>query len=177
MTGLIKYITGDATKPQPIDPENPNENIIIAHICNNKGGWGSGFVVPLGKKFPLAEKGYRRWATERPNNMPSFELGKVQLIEAEDSIFVANMIAQHDMYPVACSAGDIPPIRYDRVRQCLNKVAKMAKGKKASVHMPRIGCGLAGGTWQVIEGLIKETLLEQDIEVVIYSLDGDTSWK
>ena len=31
---MITYITGDATRPQEVGPK------IIAHICNNLGGWG-----------------------------------------------------------------------------------------------------------------------------------------
>jgi ATP-dependent helicase HepA len=50
-------------------------------------------------------------------------------------------------------AGD-PPIRYEAVEECLAKVAETAREVKASVHMPRIGCGLAGGEWSRIEPLI-----------------------
>ena len=39
---------------------------------------------------------------------------------------------------------------------------------KATVHMPRIGCGLAGGTWDNIEPIIERTLCEADIEVSVY---------
>jgi len=38
----------------------------------------------------------------------------------------------------------------------------------ASVHMPRIGCGLAGGTWDQFQPLIEETLLAANIPVFIY---------
>jgi len=31
------------------------------------------------------------------------------------------------------------------------KVGQFAIDKNAKVHMPRIGCGLAGGTWDKIE--------------------------
>jgi hypothetical protein len=36
--------------------------------------------------------------------------------------------------------------------------------------MPRIGCGLAGGTWDKIEPIIERTLLAKGIEVVVYDL-------
>ena len=39
------------------------------------------------------------------------------------------------------------PIRYKAVRSCLEKLADEAEELNASVHMPRIGCGLAGGKW------------------------------
>ncbi|MDD4754236.1 MULTISPECIES: macro domain-containing protein [Proteiniphilum] len=43
------------------------------------------------------------------------------------------------------------PIRYDAILLGLEKVGQFAIDKKTTVHMPRIGCGLAGGTWDKIE--------------------------
>ena len=37
----------------------PNGEVIIPHICNNVGGWGAGFVVPLGRHYPDAKKSYK----------------------------------------------------------------------------------------------------------------------
>lgn len=37
--------------------------------------------------------------------------------------------------------------------------------------MPRIGCGLAGGTWDRIEPLIAHRLVEQGIPVTVYDLE------
>jgi hypothetical protein len=41
----------------------------------------------------------------------------------------------------------------------------------ASVHMPRIGCGLAGGRWERIEPLITRRLSEHGIAVTVYDHD------
>jgi len=38
----------------------------------------------------------------------------------------------------------------------------------AFVHMPRIGCGLAGGTWDRIEPIIVRALCEHDVAVTVY---------
>lgn len=159
----IKYLVGDATRPEI--PED--EGGIICHICNDIGGWGRGFVMALSKRWPDPEDMYRRWHNgEFEKDGLTFALGNVQVIEVEDSMYVANMVAQHNVV----WAGDIPPIRYDRVRQCLLKVAKACEKLDASVHMPRIGAGLAGGTWQAIEAIIKETLIKKNIDVYIYDL-------
>ena len=48
------------------------------------------------------------------------------------------------------------------------KLAVEAKNLKASVHMPRIGCGLAGGKWEAIEPIITDELTSQGIEVSVY---------
>jgi hypothetical protein len=36
--------------------------------------------------------------------------------------------------------------------------------------MPRIGCGLAGGTWDQIEMIIREELIARNIAVYVYDL-------
>jgi len=66
----INYIKGDATVPQAKGTK------IIAHICNNLGGWGKGFVLAVSKRWPEPEQEYRKWHRNRANN--DFELGNIQ---------------------------------------------------------------------------------------------------
>jgi len=42
----------------------------------------------------------------------------------------------------------------------------------ASVHMPRIGCGLAGGRWDRIEPLIDTALCQRGVPVTVYDFDA-----
>ena len=155
----IHYLKGDATVPQA------KGNKIIAHICNNLGGWGKGFVLAVSKRWKTPEEEYRLWHRNRAKN--NFELGNTQIVQAENYIYVANMIAQQGMK--TGSSG--PPIRYEAVRSCLEKVADEAKELNASVHMPRIGCGLAGGKWEQIEPIINEILISKNIEVYVYDFE------
>jgi O-acetyl-ADP-ribose deacetylase (regulator of RNase III) len=74
------------------------------------------------------------------------------------------MVAQEGM---TAKAG-VPPIRYAALEQCLRKLADQALALKASAHMPRIGCGLAGGKWEEIEPLLVKTLGESGIPVIVY---------
>jgi len=60
------------------------------------------------------------------------------------------------------------PIRYEAVEDCLEKLVAKALELSASVHMPRIGCGLAGGKWERIEPLIVKTLCRRDVPVTVY---------
>jgi O-acetyl-ADP-ribose deacetylase (regulator of RNase III) len=79
-------------------------------------------------------------------------------------VWVANMIGQHGIR--AGSKG--VPVRYDAIDTALGKVAGKALELGASVHMPRIGCGLAGGKWSRVEPLITERLVRQGIRVTVY---------
>lgn len=51
----ITYLKGDATNPMG------KGNKIIAHICNDVGGWGKGFVLAISRKWKEPEKAYRKW--------------------------------------------------------------------------------------------------------------------
>ena len=57
------------------------------------------------------------------------------------------------------------------MKTCLQKVKARAIQLNASVHMPRIGCGLAGGKWEQIEIIIKEVFEDTDIEIFVYDKD------
>lgn len=152
----IHYLTGDATRPVGIGPK------IIVHICNDQGRWGKGFVKAISARWLEPEQVYRAWFDEQAG----FELGAVQFVEAESETWVANMIGQHGMQ----EKDGVPPIRYAAVWSGLQKVAEKAIEVNASVHMPRIGCGLAGGEWSKIEPIIIETLCKKDIEVMVYDV-------
>ena len=73
----------------------------------------------------------------------------------EDEIVIVNMIAQNGfvnfLNPVA--------VRYEALKECLNKLVYRIKANDVSVHMPRIGCGIAGGKWELIERYNKRNSL------------------
>jgi O-acetyl-ADP-ribose deacetylase (regulator of RNase III) len=151
----ITYLEGDATSPQA------KGNKVICHICNDIGGWGKGFVLAISKRWNEPESKYRSWYGSKEGG---FVLGAVQFVQVEPYIWVANMVAQRGIK--TGSSG--PPIRYEAVSVCLEKVATRALELGASVHMPRIGCGLAGGEWSRVEPIIEEQLCERGVAVTVY---------
>lgn len=150
----INYVVGDAT--QPI-----TRPAIIAHVCNNKGGWGKGFSGALSAKYPKAEELYRYYWCNQYNH----ELGCIQV--SLSSIWTVNMIAQ-DGY----STKRKPAIDYAALEGCLVQLCELVldSNKRIGVHMPRIGTGLAGGDWAVIEPIIVRTLCDAGISVTVYDL-------
>ena len=147
----INYIKGDATNPVGDGKK------IICHICNNYGAWGAGFVLALSKKWSYPEEYYKA--------MKNYVLGNVVVLQVENDIYVANMIAQHGIKP---DANGKPPIRYDALKASLSKVNKIAVEMNATVHMPKIGAGLAGGDWNTIERIILDTLM---VDTTVYLFD------
>jgi len=155
----LLFVRGDATAPEGEGAK------IIAHVCNDIGAWGKGFVVALSRRWPQPEAAYRRWFGAASD--AGFGLGAVQLVQVEPSTWVANMIGQHGIRRGASG----PPIRYEAIAECLRRVAGMAQELQASVHMPRIGCGLAGGEWSRIERLAHQQFCDQGVPVTVYDLE------
>ena len=159
MSNTITYTKGDATRPQGEGPK------IICHVCNDVGGWGAGFVLAISRRWKQPEQEYRAWYAGRETN--DFDLGAVQFVQVEPELWVANMVAQTGLRRT--KAG--PPLRYDALAVCLGHVASKANELGASVHMPRIGCGLAGGEWSLVEPLIVEHLGRRGVAVTVYDFE------
>ena len=115
---------------------------------------------------PAPEADYRAWYRGRAEN--DFALGACRVVPVDDTVSVANMIAQHDTRP----RDGRPPIRYEALGDALAILGEHAAARGASVHMPRIGCGLAGGTWSEVEPLILTHLVARGIAVTVYDWPG-----
>jgi O-acetyl-ADP-ribose deacetylase (regulator of RNase III) len=148
----IHYIKGDATRPRGDGKK------IICHICNDIGAWGAGFVLAISARWDAPEEAYREMTPKERM------LGMVQLVPVEDDITVANMIGQRG---IGYDKNGLAPIRYSAVRAALAAVNDVAYRTGATLHMPRIGCGLAGGRWEDIEKIIHDVA---SVNVYVYDL-------
>jgi len=170
----ITYITGDATEPVGGGAR------LIAHVVNDIGLWGAGFTAALDAKWPGVGDDYRDWHLRQKRHwgQECFGLGEVSHVIADSihafpgdhpgiGIWVVNMLAQQGVR----SKANPRPLRYDALGSCLMKLGRVASEHPIySVHMPRIGCGLAGGRWAIVEELITDALCRQNVPVFVYDL-------
>jgi O-acetyl-ADP-ribose deacetylase (regulator of RNase III) len=154
----LNYVKGDATKP------TGTGNRIITHCCNDLGYWNAGFVKALSRRWSEAERAYRRWAAG--NESRPFTLGKVQFVRVAPGLCVANIIGQSGIANHRHKA----PIRYDAIRKGLQSVRDLALTHNASIHMPRMGAGLAGGQWGRIAQIVEDELCNYGLQVTVYDL-------
>jgi hypothetical protein len=173
---MLKYQEGDL-----FENIKGKSRIVIPHVCNDVGAWGSGFVVPLGKAFPKSRQYYLDWYKMKgqlksedyqgQNSVGNFELGQTQFVpvDTEHEITVANMIAQHDI-------GGDRPLRYNALAKCMDQVAAWmpdwAIDPHYEIHAPLFGSGLAGGNFLFIQELIEDCWVRRDINVTIHFLPG-----
>lgn len=177
----IKYLKGDATVPR----NSGTEATVICHCCNAFGGWGRGFVVPLGMKYPKAKNDYVDFC--RPYQLSNVKrndlMGQVCLSKVDDNVYVANIIGQYyysrNQRDFLNQAGVMPEflptkdrrlVNYESIRMGLRKLVSLMNGTEFIVQMPKMGCGLAGGNWEIIEKIIVEELSVNNIQVYVYEL-------
>lgn len=137
---------------------------LIAHVVNDRTpNWGGrGFAKGLCERWPAICGDFRDWANEDPKHL---SLGSVRFARATPEITVASMVAQQGYGP-----SEAPRIRYTALQQCLGAVAAWARREAIPVQMPRIGTGYGGGSWEVIEELVRQAFCPAEISVTVYEL-------
>jgi O-acetyl-ADP-ribose deacetylase (regulator of RNase III) len=156
-TESVRFVRGDASEPVGADMK------LLLQLVNDQASvWGGGFAKQARKKWPKAQTQYRQWAFERGN----LKLGNIHLAQVRDDLTLASLVCQHGFGESAKG----PRLRYASLSTALDRIAEIALEKNASVHMPRIGTGAAGGSWNLIEGMIRENLTSRGVTVTVYDL-------
>jgi O-acetyl-ADP-ribose deacetylase (regulator of RNase III) len=157
VTEPLRFLPGDASEPFGAEPK------LLLQVVNDQALlWGGGFAKQARKKWPNAQTHFREWAYGRRN----LKLGNIHSVRVLQNLTLVSMVCQHGFG----KASSGPRLRYGALFSALDKVAALSAEANATVHMPRIGTGEAGGSWNIIEGIIRETLISKGIEVTIYDL-------
>lgn len=124
---------------------------MIVHCVNDAGFWGAGFTASLDQHWPNARRSYLGWTTRM--------LGAVLVAPLAEDVHVVHLCAQYGIR----NTWNRKPLRLDALDRALTALA--ALGSTAPLHMPRIGCGLAGGAWHEVEPLLLKHLGTFDVTV------------
>jgi O-acetyl-ADP-ribose deacetylase (regulator of RNase III) len=154
----IAYVRGNALTPRG------DGSRIIAHIVNDQSVlWGGqSFAALLRRKWPMAQDDFREWVLK---SRSEFSLGSIRQVSVGEGVTVVSMVAQRGYGP-----SPTPRIRYSALQSCLSKLATTATDLGASIHMPRIGAGNAGGSWKLIEEMIQASICNVGLAATVYSL-------
>lgn len=166
---MIEYVTGDLFAVR-----ERYARAMIAHVCNNVGAWGAGFTKALSMHYPEAERAFRLWSDPRragwgiqpPGTVTGrYALGECQIAQVSSDTHVANLVAQ-----VGIGQGTVR-LDYAALGATLGYLAVAGHAEGATVLVPRLGCGLAGGSWAQVEPLLAQHLV--DVRVVVCTREGE----
>lgn len=150
---MIKYVQGNvllALKSGDLD--------VVAHGCNCQGGFGSGIAGQIAKMWPHVRSSYLDL-----HRSGGTILGFFQPVPISHNQFIVNCGTQDNYLPRGIQHAD-----YDAIDDVMESLSLYTKHKNLRVGVPKIGAGLAGGDWQIIESIILRHFVDQDLTVYIY---------
>lgn len=147
---MIEYIKGDLFA---------ESHKIIAHGVNCHGVMGSGIAKIIREKWPEVYDDYHQFCQLRD---PYRYLGFVRASPANDGTLILNCFTQEKY-----GKDGLRYISYDAVDDCFERINDVLH-RFEYIAMPKIGAGLGGGHWPVIESIINHRL--KDHKVKVYEL-------
>lgn len=130
---------------------------VIAHGCNTLGVMGAGVALAVKNTYPKVFEYYEALCmTSDPDTL----IGQNQIVRVSPDLEIANCFTQK-------SFGYDKQVSYDAVADCFNDLYYKYRSKDITINIPKIGSGLGGGKWSVIEAIINEYC---EINVTVWSL-------
>lgn len=143
-----------------------NSNVdVIAHQVNCHFIMGGGVAYALRRAWPEIYRMYKKLG-DSVECKPSDWLGECQIVEIDQDRYVANLFGQEDL---GC---DKQYTDYDALKESLNKLKFKVEymGLKTIAFPWGIGCGLAGGDWDIVKPMIEEVFNDTDVEIQYWKL-------
>jgi len=128
----------------------PNNKVcVILHGCNCFHVMGGGIAAYLKNKFPYIYK-----VDKKTNYGDITKLGTISIAELNNNLLIINCYTQYN-YDASQRQ-----VNYEAVYNCLVNVQTLIKNNEQLVDLraPKIGCGLAGGNWKIINEMFDELL-------------------
>jgi O-acetyl-ADP-ribose deacetylase (regulator of RNase III) len=122
---------------------------VIVHQCNNRGVMGAGLAKQIRDRYPGAYDAYVSFCQKHGNNAPLGNI--VSWGDKNRDLWILNLIAQNGY------GRDRQYTDYLALRTCLTSANYFSKKAGLDLYIPyKIGCGLAGGDWKIVEEIIND---------------------
>ena len=143
---------------------------VVCHQVNCQGAMGSGIAKEMRQRFPEVYEKFRTTYREHEN-----KLGNIDIIPVcEGARTVVNMYAQDNYLPRGIQHTD-----YAAFETCLRKIKEAFYDKRHNITIGfpyKIGCGLGGGDWDTVLGLIERVFSDLPVlptTVILKLSDAD----
>ena len=130
---------------------------VIAHGCNCFCNMGAGIAKSIKAAFPLVALDDSN--TIKGDNLKLGTIRSVGVTRKTSQFVVVNAYTQY-RYGRGLHAD------YEAIRSCMKYLKEQYSGKR--IGLPLIGCGLAGGDWNIVSKIIEEELGDEDVTIVEY---------
>ena len=126
---------------------NQKEGILL-HQVNCRGVMGAGIAKQIRSLYPQHYIDYKRALAKEINSQQ--KLGDIVVTRVSPTLTIVGLFAQ-DGY-----GRNKQHTNYKALEQCLIKVAQL---NVQPIYAPyKIGCGLGGGDWEIVQQLFKKQL-------------------
>lgn len=129
---------------------------VIAHGVNCQGAMGSGVAKVIYTKYPKVRKDF----IEKGKGT----LGDIQFVHVTDDLLVVNCYTQEFYGYDGKRYADLKAIR-----KCLNLLASST----TTVHLPAVGCGLAGLDLEELKDILLEIEGHHNRDIFVLHLLGE----
>lgn len=148
---MIRYVKGDLL----------DSNMrVIAHGCNCRGVMGSGIAKQIRARYNNVYEVYRL-----KHSVMGLDLGSILPVRTLDGRTVVNCMTQ-----MGYGDSGIQHVDYDAIDKCMAAINNQVESWEVTeVGMPRIGAGLGGGDWTMIESIIVRNA--KNFIPVVYTID------
>lgn len=138
---------------------------IIAHGCNTSGGFGSGVAGAIRAKWPHVYQAFMKNVIHKDHRHE--QLGLVQYVVIDDNLMVANCYTQLNFGNDGQKYAS-PDAIYKSLRRCIEFIGE----SDMPLHIPKIGSGLGGLSWETDVLPLIEQLNDEypDVDIIVHSI-------
>ena len=141
--------------------------IVICHQVNCQGVMGAGLAKQIHIRWPEVYVDYKKTIENAEAQVAGLEnppddilLGAVACTTTIDGHRVASLFAQYDY-----GYGPRRYTNYEAFANCLENLNKLVPGYIPIAFPYKIGCGLGGGDWDIIQLMIRKILHHEDVYI------------
>ena len=142
-------------------------NIVICHQVNCQGVMGAGIAKQIRARWPEVYEDYKKTIENAKAQIAGLEnppddilLGAVACTTTVDGHRVASLFAQYDY-----GYGPRRYTNYEAFANCLENLNILVPAYIPIAFPYKIGCGLGGGDWDIIQLMIRKILHHEDVYI------------
>lgn len=160
MKNTVKLVKGNL-----IELLKEGEFDVGVHGCNCFNTQGGGIAKQMAQHFLTNDPKFFVYESGKYkgniNKLGTIDFNENYVAKNNRNFTIVNAYTQYGFGDYFDSK---PPVDYEAIALCFKKINHIFKGK--DVGIPKIGCGLAGGNWEVVSMLVVAYLNEVNVTVV-----------